>query len=130
MMDEKVIKLLKDQLWSIATCAGGVPNVVPVGLRMVTDDGKLAVGDVFLETTKANVITGGQAAVSAYDPKTSEGYQVKGPAEYVTEGPVVDQFRAMAAELFHGALAVRGAVVLTPETVIVTTPGPDNKKTL
>ncbi len=129
-MDEKVIQLLKDQLWSVATCADGVPNVVPVGLRMVTDDGKLAIGDVFLETTKQNVAACGRAAVSAYDPKTSEGYQVKGPAEYVTEGPVVDKFRAMAAELFHGALAVRGAVVLTPETVIVTTPGPDNKKIL
>lgn len=32
----------------------GEPNVVPVAFKDVTDDGKLVVGDVFLETTLNN----------------------------------------------------------------------------
>ena len=39
-----------------------------------------------------NVQANGKIAVSAFDPKTSEGYQVKGTAVYQTEGPVVDAF--------------------------------------
>ncbi len=131
MMNENVIALLKAQLWMVATAsAAGEPNAVPVGLKDVTDDGKLVIGDVFLETTKENVKATGRAAVSACNGETAEGYQVKGAAVYETEGPVVEALRKAANEHFHGALAVRGAVVITPETVIVTTPGPDNKKVL
>ena len=41
-----------------------------------------------------NVKANGKVAISAYDAKTYEGYQVKGTAEYVTEGPVVDMLKA------------------------------------
>lgn len=51
MLNESVIKLLKNGMWDLATCANGEPNVVPVAFKDVTDDGKLVVGDVFLETT-------------------------------------------------------------------------------
>lgn len=131
MMNENVVKVLKANMWDLATCANGEPNVVPVGFKDVTDDGKLIVGDVFLETTLNNIeANNGKVAVSAYDMKTSEGYQVKGTAEYVTEGPVVDIFKKMADQLFHGAATAKGALIITPEKVIVTTPGPENKKIL
>ena len=32
--------------------------------------------------------------------------------------------------MFKGALTAKGALIITPEKVIVTTPGPDNKKEL
>ena len=51
MLNESVIKLLKNGMWDLATCANGEPNVVPVAFKDITDDGKLVVGDVFLETT-------------------------------------------------------------------------------
>lgn len=130
MLNENVVKVLKNNTWTVATCAAGVPNAVPVGFKDVTEDGKLVVGDVFLETTMRNVLDNGKIAVSAYDASTSEGYQVKGTAAYVTEGPVVDTFKALAAKLFHGKMTARGAIVITPEQVIVTTPGPENKKVL
>lgn len=74
-------------MWDLATCADGEPNVVPVAFKDVTDDGKLIVGDVFLETTLKNIKNnGGRIAISAYDEQSLEGYQIKGVAEYVTEG--------------------------------------------
>ncbi len=131
MLNENVVKVLKANMWDLATCANGEPNVVPVGFKDVTEDGKLVVGDVFLETTLNNIkASGGKVAVSAYNMKTFEGYQVKGTAEYVTEGPMVDVFNKMAEDMFHGAAHAKGALIITPEKVIVTTPGPENKKIL
>ena len=131
MMNETVVKLLKSSMWDLATCADGEPNVVPVAFKDVTEDGKLVVGDVFLETTLQNIkANNGRIAISAYDAQNLEGYQIKGSAEYVTEGAVVDTFKAMVEKMFNGAATAKGALIITPEKVIVTTPGADNNKVL
>lgn len=129
MLNDAVIKVLKTSMWDIATCADGEPNVVPVAFKDVTEDGKLVVGDVFLETTLNNIkANDGKLAISAYDAQSLEGYQIKGTAEYVTEGAVVDTFKAMVEKMFNGAATAKGALIITPSKVIVTTPGADNKK--
>ena len=103
--------------------------MVPVAFKDVTEDGKLVVGDVFLETTLNNIkANDGKIAVSVYDAKSLEGYQIKGTAEYVTEGELVNTFKAMVEKMFNGAAAAKGALIITPEKVIVTTPGAENKK--
>ena len=131
MLTENVKKLLKENMWDLATCSAGVPNVVPVALKDVTDDGKLVVGDVFLDTTLRNLAAnGGRIAISVYDAKTLEGYQIRGAAEHVSDGPGVAMFKAMVEQMFQGAATEKRALVITPETVIVTTPGAGNKKVL
>ena len=131
MLNEHVVKLLKTGMWDLATCADGEPNVVPVAFKDVSDDGKLLVGDVFLETTLNNIRSnGGRIAISVYDARNLEGYQIKGTAEYVTEGQIVDTFKAVVEKMFSGAATAKGALVITPDKVIVTTPGADNKKVL
>ena len=131
MLNENVKKLLKENMWDLAACSAGVPNVVPVALKDVTDDGKLVVGDVFLDTTLRNLAAnGGRIAIFVYDAKTLEGYQLRGAAERVSDGPVVAMFKAMVEQMFQGAATAKGALVITPETVIVTTPGAENKKVL
>lgn len=130
MLNENVISLLKKQMWDLATCADGEPNVVPVAFKDVTEDGRLIVGDVFLEATLKNISVGGRIAVSVYDAQKLEGYQIKGSAEYASEGPIVDAFKEMVEEMFHGTATAKGALIIVPEKVIVTTPGGDNKKVL
>lgn len=131
MLNENVKKVLAESMWDLATCAGNEPNVVPVAFKDVTADGKLVVGDVFLETTLKNLqANGGKIAISAYDAKSLEGYQIKGIAEYVTEGEVVTTFKNMVEKMFNGVATAKGALIITPEKVIVTTPGADNKKEL
>ena len=130
-LNENVIKVLKENMWDLATCLDGIPNVVPVAFKTVTPEGKLAVGDVFLDTTLWNLKeNGGRIAVSAYNANTLEGYQIKGIAEYTTEGTLVDNFKLLVESMFKGAATAKGALLITPEEVIVTTPGPDNKKEL
>ena len=131
MLNEAVVKVLKSGIWDLATCAKGEPNVVPVAFKDVTAEGKLIVGDVFLETTLKNIReNNGRIAISVYDAKTLEGYQIKGKAEYVTEGEIVNTFKAMVEEMFHGTTTAKGALIIFPERVIVTTPGAENKKEL
>ena len=62
--------------------------------------------------------------------RSLEGYQIKGTAEYLTQGEIVEKFREMVETMFHGAASAKGALLITPEKVIVTTPGADNKKEL
>ena len=131
MLNENVVKLLKSGMWDLATCADGEPNVVPVAFKDVTPDGKLVVGDVFLETTLKNIAANhGRIAISVYDAQDMECYQIKGTAQYVTEGEVVTTFKTMVEKMFNGAATAKGALIITPEKVIVTTPGADNKKEL
>lgn len=129
MMNENVRKLLEEQMWYLATYSDE-PNAVPVAFKEVTEDGKLLVGDVFLETTLHNIRRNGKIAVSASNAATFEGYQIKGTARYITEGPIVEKFKQMVEAMFKGAATAKGALVITPERVIVTTPGADNKKEL
>lgn len=130
-MNESVIKVLKENLWDLATCANGEPNVVPVAFKDVTEDGKLLVGDVFLQTTLDNLnANDGRIAVSVYNAATLEGYQIKGTANYLTEGEIVDTFKQAVESMFKGAATAKGALVITPDKVIVTTPGAENKKVL
>lgn len=130
-MNKNVLNLLKSSMWDLATCSGNEPNVVPVAFKDVTEDGKLVVGDVFLETTLKNIhANSGKLAISVYDAQNLEGYQIKGIAEYVTEGTVVETFKAMVEKMFNCAATAKGALIITPTQVIVTTPGADNKKVL
>jgi predicted pyridoxine 5'-phosphate oxidase superfamily flavin-nucleotide-binding protein len=129
VLTDKVKKVLMEQLWVLAT-SNHEPNAVPVAFKMVMDDGRLAVGDVFLETTLENIRANGRIAISTCDAVSMEGYQIKGKAEYVTEGDIVDTFKAMVESMFKGAVTAKGALLISPERVIVTTPGPDNKKVL
>lgn len=67
MLNESVVKLLKEGMWNLATCANGEPNVVSVAFKDVTEGGKLVVGDVFLETTLNNIkANDGKIAISVY----------------------------------------------------------------
>ena len=131
MLNENVVKLLKSGMWDLATCANGEPNVVPVAFKDVTPDGKLVVGDVFLDTILKNLsANGGKIAISIYDAQNLEGYQIKGVAQYITEGEVVKTFKTMVEKMFNGAATAKGALIITPDKVIVTTPGADNKMEL
>lgn len=131
MLTEAVKKVLAENMWDLATCSDNQPNVVPVAFKDVTADGKLVIGDVFLETTLKNLqANGGKIAISVYNATSLEGYQIKGTAKYVTSGELVETFKKAVETMFHGAATAKGALIVTPEQVIVTTPGAENKTVL
>lgn len=125
----EVKELLEKQMWYLAT-QGERPNVVPVAFKGISPEGELLVGDVFLHTTLENLQKDANIAVAVSDEQALKGYQIKGTARYVTEGPAVEHFRAMVEAMFHGAATAKGALVIAPAEVIVTTPGADCGKRL
>ena len=129
MLAENVKRVFEDNLWFLSTC-GDEPNVVPVGFKCVTEDGKFAVGAVLLETTLENIRANGKIAIAAANSLTAEAYQVKGTAELVTEGPIYEHYAKLAEDTFHGAQSAKCAVIVTPEKLIVASPNGDNKKEL
>lgn len=126
-MNENVIKILKENLWYLATYSNE-PNAVPVVFKDITEDGRLIIGDVFLETTLNNIKANKKIAVSVCDTKTMEGYQIKGTAEYITDGAIVNTFKKMVEDMFKDQITAKGALIITPEKTIITTPGAHNKK--
>lgn len=129
MIAENVKKVFEDNLWFLSTC-GDEPNVVPVGFKCVTGDGRFAIGAVLLETTLENIKRNGKIAIAAANPLTAEAYQVKGTAELVTEGSVYEHYAKLAEDTFHGAHPAKCAVIVTPEKLIVASPNGENKKEL
>lgn len=129
-MNEAIKKLLDEETWNVATISETGVNVVPVGFKVVLEDGSLAIGDVFMVETMNNVKANGKIAISCFHPRTHEGYQIKGTAEYLTAGPIVETFQKLCSDLFKGAMAIKGAIKIKPEKIIVTTPGADNKKVI
>jgi len=53
-----------------------------------------------------------------------------GTAEHVTEGRIVAEYKPMVEKMFSGAATAKGALIITPQKVIVTSPGADSKKEL
>lgn len=72
----------------------------------------------------------GRAAVLVVASEGMEAYQIKGSAEYLEQGPEVEQFAPAVEKKSGGRMKVRGVLSITPERVIVMSPGPDNKKEL
>ena len=126
-MDSNVKKVLEEQIWYVATF-GDEPNVVPIGFKKVMDDGRLAICDVFMDVTLKNVLKNGKMAISVCNKDTAESYQVKGSAEYVTSGEQFDEFAKMAEAMFKGAAPAKGTIIVTPEKIIVSSPGANNNK--
>lgn len=128
-MEERVVRVLKEQMWYLGTYSDE-PNVVPVLFKGVTEDGKLVVADNFMQKTLDNIKANGKIAVSVCDIAAKEGYQVKGTVEYVTSGPVFEMFQKQVEQVFKGAVKPKGALIITPTKIFVTSPGPENNKVL
>ena len=124
-LNDKVKEMLNAELWWLGT-NGDEPNVVPVVFKEIADDGTLIVGVLHLNTTLANLEKDNRIAVSVCGAKTMVGYQIKGTAKFVPDGKYADKWKAVSEKMFNGKMSTRGVLVITPEKVINTTPGPKN----
>lgn len=115
-----------NKMWILAT-AGNIPNVVPIYFTKVLDDNRLMLVDVFMNKTLENIKNNPKVAIAVYNAEKLQGYQLKGTATYLAEGPLVNQGNAMAAAL---KLTAKGVITIDVEEVVVTSPGPDIGKSL
>ena len=115
-----------NKMWVLAT-AGNIPNAVPIYFTKVLDDNRLMLVDVFMKKTLENIKDNSKVAVAVYNAEKLQGYQLKGTATYLSEGPLVNQGNTMASAL---KLTAKGVITINVEEVLVTSPGPDIGKSL
>lgn len=80
----------------------GRPNVSPKGALKILEDDRLVFGDLFSLKTRANLQANPQVAVAVVNPQTYEGYQFKGWAEVVQEGPLFEEVTELLARPAYG----------------------------
>ena len=119
------VRNLVDQqpIVALATAApDGTPNVAPIFWKLWYDDSTLLLLDNYMKTTKANIKATGKASLSAWNSESGEGYQLKGAAEYFSEGLQMDAAVAHMEKHKPGACP-KGVVVLRIAQVYIQTPG-------
>jgi hypothetical protein len=96
-----MLQVLKQQpVALVATSNGdGRPNVSPKGVLKVLDEDGLVFVDLFSVKTRRNLQAVPRMAAAVVDPRTYEGYQFKGRAELVDEGPLYEEITSL---LIHG----------------------------
>ena len=115
-----------NKMWVLAT-AGNTPNAVPIYFTKVLDENKLMLVDVFMKKTLENIKRNPKVAVAVYNAEKLQGYQIKGTASYISEGPLVNEGNAMSAAL---KLSAKGVITIEVEEIVVTSPGPEIGKSL
>lgn len=123
-VSENVRNLVDQQpIVALATASpDGAPNVAPIFWKIWYDDGTLILLDNYMNATKANIKAARRASVSAWNAESGEACQLKGKAEYFSEGLHMDTAVAHMARQKRGARP-KGVVVLRIAQVYVQTPG-------
>ena len=67
-----------------------------IAVEEINAQGEILLCDVFMNKTLANLEKDAHVSVVVYEGL--EGYQIKGSAEYVTQGPVVEAFQKLVIE--------------------------------
>jgi predicted pyridoxine 5'-phosphate oxidase superfamily flavin-nucleotide-binding protein len=70
----------------------GTPNVVVKGTFIkIVDDETMVYADIYSDKTLKNIAENPQVAMAAVNCKTFKGYQFKGKAEVIKNGPLFDE---------------------------------------
>ena len=117
-------EMKKQGVFALATASKeGIPNVVPVGMLFVGEDGMVWLVDNFLKKTLKNLQENPVVSFYVWNPEAKESYQVKGKATVVSSGP--DYEKAVAiAHAKKETLPAKNLVKIEPAEVYYTTPGP------
>lgn len=126
-MNEKISKMFQGLLTVVLATAGknGVPNAVPVNAKGIIDDETIVISDQFFNKTLANVKENPQVSVSFWEGMN--GYQLKGKAQIVTDGPIYENMAAAVkakGEEKGMNLRSKGVLVIKIDDIFYTTPGP------
>lgn len=117
----EVMKTMKPISFATAS-KDGVPNVVPVGMMFVADDGCIWLVDNYLCKTLANLRENPRAAFYIWNPDSKESWQVKGSVSIENSGADYEKAVAFAhskKETFPAKNLVKMAVT----DVYYVTPG-------
>ena len=121
---EIIAEMKKQGVFALATATkDGIPNVVPVGMLFVGDDGKVWLVDNFLKKTLKNIQENPRVSFYVWNPEAKGSFQVKGTATVSNSG--ADYEKAVAfAHSKKGTLPAKNLIKIDVTEVYYTTPGP------
>ena len=122
----------KAEAFNVATATkNGEPNVVPISFAKVLSDDELLLMDSFMRKTIENIKANPRVAISVWEERIggSVGYQFKGSARIETSGRVFDEGVRWVRDI-EPALSPKAAIIVTVDSIYMTTPGPDAGKQL
>jgi len=91
-LTDEMKAMLEKQVPIVATSTKtGTPNVGPKGSLYVLDDETLVYSEGTGRKTLKNLMENANVAVLVVDREKLDGYQFKGKAELLTQGPIFDE---------------------------------------
>ena len=97
----------------------GIPNVVPIGSKMIIDNDTILTIDTYHNKTRENILQNGNVAIAMW--KNFEGYQIKGHAEYYTEGTTFEEGKNWILK-FKPNKIVKGVIKIKVKEIFYLTP--------
>ncbi len=126
---ESVQEFMKGKIGWVATAArDGLPNVSIKGSLRVLDDEHLLFADLFSLKTRKNLEENPQVAVMVYDNESRTGYELKGPVELISQGPLYDQAVERLKQLPTPLPPPKYVVRITVESIYNQSLGPEGGK--
>lgn len=124
-LPEKVIENIKAMKTVVVATVSdaGVPNAVPVASIMVKDPETILIGDNFFKKTAENARRPNCCVVVTSWVGT-EGYQVKGIGNYVTNGSDYETMKQFIKAM-NPNLPAKGCIVMKVTDVFNVAPGPN-----
>jgi len=120
-LTEEVKKMIAELIPAFVATASksGKPNVSPKGSLRVVDNEHVAFAEIMSPNTLANIKENPQVEVLVFDPAVWGGCRVRGRAEVLESGELVDSFKAQFAPMkmeVHCAIkiAVEEAIIMPP----------------
>jgi uncharacterized protein len=107
----------------------GNPNINVIFWKKIINDESILLIDSFMKTTKKNLTENNKVCLSFWDPKTEEGYKVKGVATYHTDGNIYNEGKQYIQSKNPNRIP-KGVVQISVKEIFVLTPGPDAGKQL
>ena len=114
--------------WVSTASLDGVPNATPKGSVRVIDDEHIVFADLFSLKTRANLQENPHVAVTVIDTQSGQGYQIKGTAERIADGPLFDQMVEAIKKAPRAMPPLKYVVRITVDAVYDQSVGPDAGK--
>lgn len=112
-LSEDIIKTILDADAKALATQGNPVNVVPVSTIKIRDN-KIILVNYFMGKTLENIKNNPDVALACW--KGLEGCRVRATAEYITEGPLLEEIKVWVKEILPDR-TVRGLLILEPKEV-------------
>jgi predicted pyridoxine 5'-phosphate oxidase superfamily flavin-nucleotide-binding protein len=126
----KLHDLLADghNIWVATVAADGTPNVSIKGSGALVDDRHICFADLYNRVTLDNLEHDPRVAVGIHDYPKKVAMQIKGRAEVLDDGELVDEMKRRLAPVSHKwkLPPVKHVVTITVDSVVDLWPGPDS----